>query len=151
MATKTRSSMAKEVKKRALMKDIDEREAEEAGNPTLRELLTPYRGVTAKSALRKAENANIDADPYGVSSNVKDSLAGRDRDLRSIEKYGDDAMRSKNFGSRETKKMNMGGMVNATVRPMGMMGGGNVGYTHGGKVDGCSSIQMSGRRPGKTY
>jgi hypothetical protein len=44
-----------------------------------------------------------------------------------------------------------GGMVNATVRPMGMMGGGNVGYTHGGKVDGCSSIQMSGRRPGKTY
>jgi hypothetical protein len=32
-----------------------------------------------------------------------------------------------------------------------MMGGGNVGYTHGGKVDGCSSIQVSGRRPGKTY
>jgi hypothetical protein len=49
------------------------------------------------------------------------------------------------------KKMMGGGMVNATVRPMGMMGGGNVGYMHGGKVDGCSSIQMSGRRPGKTY
>jgi hypothetical protein len=44
-----------------------------------------------------------------------------------------------------------GGMVNATVRPMGMMGGGNVGYTHGGKVDGCSSIQVSGRKSGKTY
>jgi hypothetical protein len=25
------------------------------------------------------------------------------------------------------------------------------GLKHGGKVDGCSSIQMSGRRPGKTY
>jgi hypothetical protein len=120
MATKTRSSMAKEVKKRALMKDIDEREAEEAGNPTLRELLTPYRGVTAKSALRKAENANIDADPYGVSSNVKDSLAGRDRDLRSIEKYGDDA-----------KKMNMGGKV------AGYKNGGCVMSGRGGKYKGA--------------
>jgi hypothetical protein len=109
MATKTRSSMAQDAKRRALMKDIDKREAKEAGNPTLRESLTPYRGVTAKNALRKAENANINADPYGVSSNVKDSLAGRDRDLRSIEKYGDDAMRSKNFGSREPKKMAKGG------------------------------------------
>ena len=111
MATKTRSSMAQDAKRRALMKDIDKREAKEAGNPTLRESLTPYRGVTAKNALRKAENANIDADPYGVSSNVEDSLAGRDRDLRSIEKYGDDAMRSKNFGSREPKKMAKGGNV----------------------------------------
>ena len=93
------------------MEDIDEREAEEAGNQTLRELLTPYRGVTAKSALRKAENANIDADPYGTSSNVDDSLAGRDRDLRSIEKYGDDAMRSKKFGSREPEKMAKGGKI----------------------------------------
>jgi hypothetical protein len=109
MATKTRSSMAQDAKRRALMKDIDEREAKEAGNPTLRESLTPYRGVTAKSALRKAENANINADPYGTSSNVDDSLAGRDRDLRSIEKYGDDAMRSKKFGSREPKKMAGGG------------------------------------------
>jgi hypothetical protein len=33
----------------------------------------------------------------------------------------------------------------------GFMGGGNVGYTHGGKVDGCSSIQVSGRKSGKTY
>jgi hypothetical protein len=128
MATKKRSSMAK--LERALMKDIDEREAKEAGNPTLRELLTPYRGVTAKSALRKAENANIDADPYGVSSNVKDSLAGRDRDLRSIEKYGDDAMRSKKFGSRETK-MNMGGKV------AGYKNGGCVMSGRGGKYKGA--------------
>jgi hypothetical protein len=131
MATKTRSSIAQDAKRRVLMKDIDEREAEEAGNPTLRELLTPYRGVTAKSALRKAENANIDADPYGVSSNVKDSLAGRDRDLRSIEKYGDDAMRSKNFGSRETKKMNMGGKV------AGYKNGGCVMSGRGGKYKGA--------------
>ena len=130
MATKTRSSMAKDAKKLALMKDIDEREAEEAGNPTLRELLTPYRGVTAKSALRKAENANIDADPYGVSSNVKDSLAGRARDLRSIEKYGDDAMRSRKFGSRETK-MNMGGKV------AGYKNGGCVMSGRGGKYKGA--------------
>ena len=128
MATKKRSTMAK--LERALMKDIDEREAKEAGNPTLRELLTPYRGVTAKSALRKAENANIDADPYGVSSNVKDSLAGRDRDLRSIEKYGDDAMRSRKFGSRETK-MNMGGKV------AGYKNGGCVMPGRGGKYKGA--------------
>jgi hypothetical protein len=128
MATKKRSTMAK--LESALMKDIDEREAKEAGNPTLRELLTPYRGVTAKSALRKAENANIDADPYGVSSNVKDSLAGRARDLRSIEKYGDDAMRSKKFGSRETK-MNMGGKV------AGYKNGGCVMPGRGGKYKGA--------------
>ena len=128
MATKKRSTMAK--LERALMKDIDEREAKEAGNQTLRELLTPYKGVTAKSALRKAENANINADPYGVSSNVKDSLAGRDRDLRSIEKYGDDAMRSRKFGSRETK-MNMGGKV------AGYKNGGCVMPGRGGKYKGA--------------
>jgi hypothetical protein len=129
MATKKRSSMAK--LERALMKDIDEREAKEAGNPSLRELLTPYDGVTAKSALRKASDANIDADYNGVSSNVKDSLAGRDRDLRSIEKYGDDAMRSKKFGSRETKKMNMGGKV------AGYKNGGCVMSGRGGKYKGA--------------
>ena len=134
MATKTRSSMAKEVKKRALMKDIDEREAEEAGNPTLRELLTPYRGVTAKSALRKASDANIDGEYENLRAykqGIEDSLAGRDRDLRSIEKYGDDAMRSKNFGSRETKKMNMGGKV------AGYKNGGCVMSGRGGKYKGA--------------
>jgi hypothetical protein len=72
MATKTRSSMAQDAKRRALMKDIDKREAKEAGNPTLRESLTPYRGVTAKNALRKAENANIMQTPmeYQVTSKI---------------------------------------------------------------------------------
>ena len=129
MATKKRSTMAK--LERALMKDIDEREAKEEAKSSVGKTLFPFDGVTAKSALRKAENANIDADPYGVSSNVKDSLAGRDRDLRSIEKYGDDAMRSKNFGSRETKKMNMGGKV------AGYKNGGCVMSGRGGKYKGA--------------
>ena len=128
MATKKRSTMAK--LERALMKDIDEREAKEDAKSSVGKTLFPFDGVTAKSALRKAENANIDADPYGVSSNVKDSLAGRDRDLRSIEKYGDDAMRSKKFGSRETK-MNMGGKV------AGYKNGGCVMPGRGGKYKGA--------------
>ena len=129
MATKKRSSMAK--LERALMKDIDEREAKENAKSSVGKTLFPFDGVTAKSALRKASDANIDADPYGVSSNVKDSLAGRDRDLRSIEKYGDDAMRSKNFGSRGTKKMNMGGKV------AGYKNGGCVMSGRGGKYKGA--------------
>jgi hypothetical protein len=54
--------MAKDAKKRALMKDIDEREAEEAANPSL-PVGNPYRGVTAKSALRKAEMQTSMQDP----------------------------------------------------------------------------------------
>ena len=34
---------------------------------------------------------------------------------------------------------------------MSFMGGGKVGYMGGGNVDGCSSIQVSGRKSGKTY
>jgi hypothetical protein len=84
---------------------------------------------------------------------------GTFRDIKNAKRYGRDAYISRGFGQgnsitpkdKGSQKFAEGGMVNATVRPMGMMGGGNVGYTHGGKVDGCSSIQMSGRRPGKTY
>jgi hypothetical protein len=61
MATKTRSSMAKDAKKRALMKDIDEREAEEDAKSFVHPWY-PFDGVTAKSALRKASDANIDGD-----------------------------------------------------------------------------------------
>ena len=131
MATKKRSSMAQDAKRRALMQDIDAREAKEKAKSSVGKTFFPFDGVTAKSALRKAENANIDADPYGVSSNVEDSLSGRDRDLRSIEKYGDDAMRSKNFGSRETKNMNMGGKV------AGYKNGGCVMSGRGGKYKGA--------------
>ena len=116
MATKTRSSMLTEAKKRALMKDIDDREAKEDAKSSVGKTLFPFDGVTAKSALRKASDANIDGDykrpSYAqVSSGIEGSLAGRDRDLRSIEKYGDDAMRSKKFGSREPEKMARGGKI----------------------------------------
>jgi hypothetical protein len=59
MATKKRSTMAK--LKRALMKDIDEREAEEDAKSFVSPWY-PFDGVTAKSALRKASDANIDRD-----------------------------------------------------------------------------------------
>ena len=133
MATKKRSTMAK--LERALMKDIDEREAKEDAKSSVGKTLFPFDGVTAKSALRKASEANIDGDYKRpkiaqVISGIEDSLAGQDRDLRSIEKYGDDAMRSRNFGSRETK-MNMGGKV------AGYKNGGCVMPGRGGKYKGA--------------
>ena len=133
MATKKRSTMAK--LERALMKDIDEREAKEEAKSSVGKTFFPFDGVTAKSALRKASDANIDGD-YNrpkiaqVISGIEDSLAGQDRDLRSIEKYGDDAMRSRKFGSRETK-MNMGGKV------AGYKNGGCVMPGRGGKYKGA--------------
>jgi hypothetical protein len=131
MATKKRSTMAK--LERALMKDIDEREAKEKAKSSVGKTLFPFDGVTAKSALRKASEANIDGEYENLRAykqGIEDSLAGQDRDLRSIEKYGDDAMRSKNFGSRETK-MNMGGKV------AGYKNGGCVMPGRGGKYKGA--------------
>jgi hypothetical protein len=132
MATKKRSTMAK--LERALMKDIDEREAKEDAKSSVGKTLFPFDGVTAKSALRKASDANIDGEYENLRAykqGIEDSLSGRDRDLRSIEKYGDDAMRSKKFGSRETKKMNMGGKV------AGYKNGGCVMSGRGGKYKGA--------------
>jgi hypothetical protein len=82
MATKKRSSMAKDAKERALMKDIDEREAKEDAKSSVGKTLFPFDGVTAKSALRKASDANIDGDYKRpkiaqVISGIEDSLAGR--------------------------------------------------------------------------
>jgi hypothetical protein len=131
MATKKRSTMAK--LERALMKDIDEREAKEEAKSSVGKTLFPFDGVTAKSALRKASDANIDGEYENLRAykqGIEDSLAGQDRDLRSIEKYGDDAMRSKKFGSRETK-MNMGGKV------AGYKNGGCVMPGRGGKYKGA--------------
>jgi hypothetical protein len=131
MATKKRSSMAK--LERALMKDIDEREAKEEAKSSVGKTLFPFDGVTAKSALRKASEANIDGEYENLRAykqGIEDSLAGQDRDLRSIEKYGDDAMRSRKFGSRETK-MNMGGKV------AGYKNGGCVMPGRGGKYKGA--------------
>ena len=131
MATKKRSTMAK--LERALMKDIDEREAKEDAKSSVGKTLFPFDGVTAKSALRKASEANIDGEYENLRAykqGIEDSLSGRDRDLRSIEKYGDDAMRSRKFGSRETK-MNMGGKV------AGYKNGGCVMSGRGGKYKGA--------------
>jgi hypothetical protein len=131
MATKKRSTMAK--LERALMKDIDEREAKEEAKSSVGKTLFPFDGVTAKSALRKASDANIDGEYENLRAykqGIEDSLAGQDRDLRSIEKYGDDAMRSRKFGSRETK-MNMGGKV------AGYKNGGCVMPGRGGKYKGA--------------
>ena len=98
-------------KRRALMKDIDEREAAEKEVP-----LAPYSGVNAKRALRKASKQNKKDDWESVVGTGEDVMPlwestwrGEDRDLRNIEKYGDDAMKSRAFGSRQTKAK--GGMV----------------------------------------
>ena len=125
--SEARKKILAEQKRRALMKDIDKREAAQE------ELsLMPYSGINAKRALRKAEEANIDGDYAALFESESEDLGavldemigntqrGRDRDLRNIEKYGDNAMRSRAFGSRQTK---------------GMMGGGKVkGYKGGGCV-----------------
>jgi hypothetical protein len=98
-------------KRRALMKDIDEREAAEKEVP-----LAPYSGVNAKRALRKASKQNKKDDWESVVGTGEDVMPlwestwrGEDRDLRNIEKYGDNAMKSRAFGSRQTKAK--GGMV----------------------------------------
>jgi len=98
-------------KRRALMKDIDKREAAEKEVP-----LAPYSGVNAKRALRKASKQNKKDDWESVVGTGEDVMPrwestwrGEDRDLRNIEKYGDDAMKSRAFGSRQTKAK--GGMV----------------------------------------
>ena len=98
-------------KRRALMKDIDEREAAEKEVP-----LAPYSGVNAKRALRKASKQNEKDDWESVLGTGEDVMPrwestwrGEDRDLRNIEKYGDNAMKSRAFGSRQTKAK--GGMV----------------------------------------
>ena len=98
-------------KRRALMKDIDKREAAEKEVP-----LAPYSGVNAKRALRKASKQNKKDDWESVVGTGEDVMPlwestwrGEDRDLRNIEKYGDDAMKSRAFGSRKTKAK--GGMV----------------------------------------
>ena len=98
-------------KRRALMKDIDKREAAEKEVP-----LAPYSGVNAKRALRKASKQNKKDDWESVVGTGEDVMPlwestwrGEDRDLRNIEKYGDNAMKSRAFGSRQTKAK--GGMV----------------------------------------
>tara|TARA_R110002110_G_scaffold376898_1_gene587372 strand:+ start:838 stop:1302 length:465 start_codon:yes stop_codon:yes gene_type:complete len=121
-------------KRRALMKDIDKREAAQ------KELsLMPYSGINAKRALRKASKQNEKDDWESVLGTDEDVMPrwestwrGEDRDLRNIEKYGDNAMKSRAFGSRQTQGMMGGGKVKKPVamsyggktpKKMGMGGG----------------------------
>jgi len=105
-------------KRRAMMKDIARREA------ALEELsIMPYSGLDAKRALREADRGNIKGDFKAAMENPDENLGedldarldstllGADRDMRNIKKYGDMAMRSRAFGSRQTKAK--GGTVSA--------------------------------------
>ena len=83
---------------------------------------TPSRGVAAKIALANAVKGNVKGfDKVGSVKEFNDTLdaaiEGEDQDFRLIEKYGDDAMKSKRFGSRRPVKKAKGGMI-ATKRYM---------------------------------
>ena len=111
-------------KRRAIMKDIDEREALEEKQRTL----LPYRGVSAKQALRKSSKQNTkdafrDSDGTDLEARIGAVNDGEFRDLLNIERYGDDAMRSRAFGSPASNKQN---------------------FSDGGSVRGVKSIQTSG-------
>mgnify|MGYP003126844519 CR=1 FL=1 len=125
-------------KKRALMKEIDKRE--DAEKKARSQTLTPFDGVDAMRALRKASKQNEAGDFKNsksgddLVSRLESTYDGTDRDITNIKKYGDAAMRSRAFGSRQpskkmgggkmkkpaaTKKMNMGGKcrgMGATTR-----------------------------------
>jgi hypothetical protein len=72
---------------------------------------------------------------------VKNKRGDSSRFMRS-EKAKDRALERR---ARDSASRTIDGYMEA--RPVGW----DVGYTHGGKVDGCSSIQVSGRKSGKTY
>ena len=95
-------------KRRAIMKDIDKREAAEQEDLGF----DSFRGLTAKRALQKAYKQNERAD-FENSRDLMPTYEGLDRDLINIKKYGDDAMRSKGFGSRASNTQNFsdGGSV----------------------------------------
>ena len=87
------------------------------------ESLDPYRGVTSKSALRKAVKGNMK--DFSQVSSVKEFndtldavIGGEDKDLKLIKEYGDDAMKSKRFGSRRPVKKAKGGMIGGKKRYM---------------------------------
>ena len=105
-------------KRRAIMKDIDKREAAERDDLGF----ASFRGLTAKRALQKAYKQNEKADfenSLNGDLNLTPTYEGVDRDLINIKKYGDNAMRSRAFGSRQAKAK--GGMIE--------------GYEEGGAVE----------------
>ena len=101
-------------KRRAIMKDIDKREAAEQEAVGF----SPFYGMNAKRALKTAYKQNERAD-FENSRDLMPTYDGLDRDLINIKKYGDNAMRSRAFGSRQAKAK--GGMIE--------------GYEEGGAVE----------------
>jgi hypothetical protein len=169
-----------EQKRRAIMKDIDKREAAEQASVGF----SPFRGLTAKRALQKAYKQNEIADFENSLNGTLDltpTYEGLDRDLINIKKYGDDAMRSRAFGSRQAKaKGGMiegyeeGGAVETSLRPKmrparieqeaaeaaAVKRGNNEArrrasdtqnFYEGGSVRGVKSVQSSGKGFSGTY
>ena len=116
--SKDRKNKLDAQKRRAIMKDIDKREAAEQEAVGF----SPFYGMNAKRALKTAYKQNERAD-FENSRDLMPTYDGLDRDIINIKKYGDDAMRSKGFGSRASNTQNFSG---------------------GGSVRGVKSVQTSG-------
>jgi hypothetical protein len=116
--SKDRKNKLDAQKRRAIRKDIDKREAAEQEGVGF----SPFYGMNAKRALKTAYKQNEKAD-FENSRDLMPTYDGLDRDLINIKKYGDDAMRSKGFGSRASNTQN---------------------FSDGGSVRGVKSIQTSG-------
>tara|TARA_R110000796_G_scaffold32556_3_gene85147 strand:+ start:883 stop:1416 length:534 start_codon:yes stop_codon:yes gene_type:complete len=141
-------------KKRAMMKEIDNKKAAEAK----KRALLPYRGVNAKRALRKASKQNEkaafrDTDGTDLDARLGAVNDGEFRDLLNIERYGDDAMRSRAFGSTQPAKKMGGGMMK---KPVAMGNGGKMPMVKkGGKsvpsfaADGVGKMSYGGKMPKK--
>ena len=112
-------------KRRAIRKDIAKREAAEQEGVGF----SPFYGMNAKRALKTAYKQNEKAD-FENSRDLMPTYDGLDRDLINIKKYGDDAMRSKGFGSRASNTQT---------------------FSDGGSVRGHKSGQMSGTGFSGTY
>ena len=117
--SKDRKNTLDAQKRRAIRKDIAKREAAEQEGVGF----SPFYGMNAKRALKTAYKQNEKAD-FENSRDLMPTYDGLDRDLINIKKYGDDAMRSKGFGSRASNTQNFSG---------------------GGMVRGHKSGQMSGK------
>lgn len=112
--SKDRKNKLDAQKRRAIRKDIAKREAAEQEGVGF----SPFYGMNAKRALKTAYKQNEKAD-FENSSDRTPTYEGLERDLINIKKYGDDAMRSRAFGSRQAKAK--GGMIE--------------GYEEGGAVE----------------
>ena len=134
-----------EQKKRAMMREIDRKKALEEKQRTL----LPYRGVSAKQALRKSSKQNTkdafrDSDGTDLDARIGAVNDGEFRDLLNIERYGDDAMKSRAFGSTQPAKKMGGGKMKK--KPVAMKYGGKMPkkMNMGGKCRGMGAATRGG-------